>query len=139
MIYQRLSLHLSKLSNLSKLSRKLTSTRLFSTSKINLERKYTKNEDWLDYKKNFIEVGLTHKARQQLGDLVFIEFQYDEGELVEKDDDLVVVESVKATDSIKAPFDCKIIENNTTLEDDLDILNNDADNTWIIKISKSNN
>ena len=47
------------------------------------------------------------------------------------------MESVKATDSIKAPFDCKIIENNTSLEDDLDILNTDTENTWIIKIEKN--
>ena len=102
-------------------------------------RKYTKNEDWFDYKDKVIEVGITQKAIGQLGDLVFIEFQHDNGDIVEKDEDLVIVESVKATDSIKAPFNCKLVENNLSLEEDLDNLNKDVENTWIIKISELNN
>ena len=103
------------------------------------ERKYGKNDDWFDYKDKVIEVGITQKAIGQLGDLVFIEFQYDDGDMVKKDEDLVIVESVKATDSIKAPFDCKLVENNLSLEEDLDSLNKDVENTWIIKISELDN
>ena len=102
-------------------------------------RKYGKNEDWFDYKDKVIEVGITQKAIGQLGDLVFIEFQHDNGDIVEKDEDLVIVESVKATDSIKAPFNCKLLENNLSLEEDLDNLNKDVENTWIIKISEIDN
>ena len=47
-----------------------------------------------------------------------------------------MLESVKATDSIKAPFDCVLIENNHELEDDQELINKDPENTWIIKISE---
>ena len=124
-------IHLPKLAH-----RVVSNQRYFTTAKRVLEKKYTKNEDWLDYKDNFIEVGITRKAIQQLGELIFIEFQNEIGNQVKEDEELVIMESVKATDSIKAPFDCKIIENNTSLEDDLDILNTDSENTWIVKIEK---
>ena len=124
-------IHLPKLAH-----RLFSNQRYFTTTKRVLEKKYTKNEDWLNYKDNFIEIGITGKAIQQLGELIFIEFQNEMGDEVKEDEELVIMESVKATDSIKAPFDCKIIENNTSLEDDLDILNTDSENTWIVKIEK---
>ena len=57
-------------------------------------------------------------------------------DLVSKEELIVVLESVKATDSIKAPFDCVLIENNHELEDDQEQINKDPENTWIIKISE---
>ena len=50
-------IHLPKLA-----LRVVSNQRYFTTAKRVLEKKYTKNEDWLDYKDNFIKVGITRKA-----------------------------------------------------------------------------
>ena len=79
-------------------------------------------------------MGITEKAIGQLGELVYLEFQYQKGDKISKNDELAIIESVKATDSVKAPFDCELIENNIKLEDSLDIINNHPDKTWIVKV-----
>ena len=58
---------------------------------------------------------------------------------INENDDLVFIESVKATESIKAPFDCIIKDINNDLEDNLDQLNGSPEcieNSWLIKIDK---
>ena len=56
-----------------------------------------------------------------------------------KNEDLVIVESVKATDSIIAPYDFVLLGNNEDIEKSLEVINNDPknlDTSWIIKIDK---
>lgn len=118
---------------ISKQLRKLS----FSNNLNNL--KYTETHEWLSESKEFTKVGLSSHAIEQLGDLIFLEPQYEKGEVVEQDQELVVVESVKAVDSIKAPFDCIIVENNDNTDDLIDSINENpesVDNSWIIKIEE---
>ena len=53
---------------------------------------------------------------------------------------MVIIESIKAAESIEAPYDCILLENNNLLEDNLDnTINLDPeceDNSWIVKIKK---
>ena len=59
-------------------------------------------------------VGITIHAAEQLGDVVFVELP-DEGTTVSKDDEVVVIESVKAASDILAPLDGEIVEVNSAL------------------------
>jgi glycine cleavage system H protein len=99
-------------------------------------RTYTKNEEWIDKINKSYNIGITNSAIQQLGELVYLEYQMDINTKIKKDEEIVVFESVKATDSINAPFDCILEKNNLELEENLKSLNNDSENTWIIKIKK---
>jgi len=54
-----------------------------------------------------VVVGITTHAAEQLGDVVFVELP-DEGTVVSKDDEVVVIESVKAASDILAPIDGEI-------------------------------
>ena len=47
-------------------------------------------------------------------------------------------ESVKSVETLVAPFDCIVLENNVKLENDLEVINLDAesDNSWILKLKK---
>ena len=127
----------STINNLSKNARK------FHNTPRNLTVVYTKNDEWINYgiadEKNNIKIGLTKNATEQLGEIVYIDFPFEVDDIFEKDDDIVFIESVKATASIKAPFDGIIKNKNNNIEEDFDILNKTPevyDSSWIIKVDK---
>jgi glycine cleavage system H lipoate-binding protein len=98
----------------------------------------TKTNEWYLKKDNYIKIGLTKKAIEDLNEIVYIEFPNSVLDSVDKDDELVLIESIKAVGSINAPIDStEIVEHNIELEENLDILNKDPENenkSWIIKI-----
>jgi glycine cleavage system H protein len=119
--------------------------RLLHTSQKNFTVTYTKNDEWINYgqtdTKNNINIGLTESAVEQLGEIVYLDFPFDIEEKFEKDDDIVFIESVKATASIKAPFNGIVKNVNNNLEENFDILNKTPevyDSSWLIKIDKLN-
>ena len=73
--------------------------------------KFTEEHEWLRTEGEIVVVGITEHASTQLGDVVFVELP-DEGITVSKDDEVVVIESVKAASDILAPVDGEIIEIN---------------------------
>lgn len=102
------------------------------------KRVYTDTEEWIHYTNGGeASIGLTKNAVEQLGEVVYIEFQLEAGEKVEKGDDLIILESVKATETIQAPFDLTLLENNSELEDTLELLNENPEETWIVKVEKN--
>ena len=99
--------------------------------------KYTKEHEWLRAEGDVYVVGITEHATTQLGDLVFVELP-DAGATVSKDDEIVVIESVKAASDIMAPVDGEITEVNTDLADDPSLANSDPlGNGWFFKIKPS--
>ena len=88
------------------------------------KRIYTDSEEWIHYTNGGeAQIGLTENAIDQLGEVVYIEYQLESGDKAKKGDDLIIVESVKATETIYVPFDLTLIENNTELENSLELLN----------------
>lgn len=79
--------------------------------------KFTEEHEWLRVEDDLIVVGITEHAAEQLGDVVFVELP-EEGTTVSKDDEVVVIESVKAASDILAPLDGEIVEVNSPLSDD---------------------
>ena len=71
--------------------------------------KFTEEHEWLKVEGELIVVGITEHASSQLGDIVFIELP-EEGTTVSKDDEIVVIESVKAASDILSPLDGEIVE-----------------------------
>ena len=61
--------------------------------------KFTEEHEWLRTEGEIVVVGITEHASTQLGDVVFVELP-DEGITVSKDDEVVVIESVKAASDI---------------------------------------
>jgi len=89
--------------------------------------KFTEQHEWLrpeDDEENVVTVGITEHAAEQLGDIVFVELP-DEGRTVAKEDEIVVIESVKAASEILAPMDGEIVEVNPALEDNPALVNED--------------
>ena len=96
--------------------------------------KYTEEHEWLRVEGDIVVVGITEHASTQLGDIVFVELP-EEGDTVSKDDEVVVIESVKAASDILAPLDGEIVEINDTLEADPAQVNTDPmGDGWFVKI-----
>lgn len=125
-----LSLSLRRLTSTSKLVRQLT----ILPPKLN--REYLPNEEWINRNDNQVKFGITKSAVEQMGEIVFIEFNNEPGDFVSKTSELAVIESVKSVQILEAPFDCIILENNVSLEECLESLNEDPENTWILNLEE---
>ena len=96
--------------------------------------KFTEEHEWLRVEGDVVVVGITAHAAEQLGDVVFVELP-DEGTTVSKDDEVVVIESVKAASDILAPVDGEIAEVNDALVDDPGKVNEDPEgDAWFFKL-----
>ena len=99
--------------------------------------KFTEEHEWLRIEDDLVVVGITEHASTQLGDIVFVELP-EEGDTVSKDDEVVVIESVKAASDILAPLDGEITEINPALEDEPAKVNEDPLGAgWFFKIRPS--
>ena len=82
-------------------------------------------------------IGITDFAVEQLTDLVYMELP-EVGAAVSAGDEFGEVESVKAVSSLYSPVDGEVIEVNTSLPDNLEILGSDAFGAgWIAKVRLS--
>jgi glycine cleavage system H protein len=99
---------------------------------------YSEEHEWITVDGNTGTVGITDFAQEQLGDIVFAEVTK-ENEEVTKDDEVAVVESVKAASDIFSPVSGRISEVNVLLEDAPETINSDPlENGWIFKITITN-
>jgi glycine cleavage system H protein len=99
--------------------------------------KFTEEHEWLRTEGDVVVVGITEHATTQLGDIVFVELP-EVGTTVTKDEEIVVIESVKAASDIMAPIDGEITEVNTALADNPALANEDAiGDGWFFKIKPS--
>jgi glycine cleavage system H protein len=96
--------------------------------------KFTEEHEWLRVEDDVVVVGITEHASEQLGDVVFVDLP-EVGTEVSKDDEVVVIESVKAASDILAPIDGEIVEVNEALLDDPGKVNEDPmGDAWFFKI-----
>jgi len=96
--------------------------------------KYTEEHEWLRPEGELVVVGITEHAAEALGDLVFVELP-EPGTKVSKDDEIVVIESVKAASDILAPLDGEIVEVNEAIVEDPTLVNQDPlGEAWFFKM-----
>ena len=101
------------------------------------KRVYTDTDEWIHHTNGGeAQIGITANAVEQLNEVVYIEYQLEPGDKAEKGDDLVLIESVKATEAIQAPFDMVLVENNESLDECLDALNEKPEETWLVKVER---
>ena len=99
--------------------------------------KFTEEHEWLREEGGSVTVGITQHAADELGDIVFIELP-EVGTTVSKDDEIVVIESVKAASDILAPIDGEIVEVNGAIVDTPGSVNEDPQGeAWFFKLKPS--
>ncbi|HUH60581.1 MAG TPA: glycine cleavage system protein GcvH [Candidimonas sp.] len=101
------------------------------------DRKYTSSHEWVKVEGDLLAVGITDPAQDQLGDLVFVG-DVNPGASLNKGETAGVVESVKAASDIYAPVDGEIVAFNEALNDEPNLINEAAFDTWIFKIKPVN-
>ncbi|HCG80332.1 MULTISPECIES: glycine cleavage system protein GcvH [Thalassolituus] len=104
-------------------------------SNIPADLKYVASHEWIRLESDgTVTVGITDFAQDQLGDVVFVELPEVDSE-VTADQDIAVVESVKAASDIYAPLAGKIIAVNDDLADAPEKVNEDPyGDAWFFKM-----
>ena len=98
---------------------------------------YTEEHEWLEVEGDTATLGITKHAAEALGEVVFVELQ-EAGETFDKDDEIGVVESVKAANESIIYFSAIWTEANGGLEDNPGMVNEDPEgNAWFYKIKIS--
>ncbi|EXI85416.1 MAG: Glycine cleavage system H protein [Candidatus Accumulibacter regalis] len=96
--------------------------------------KYTRNHEWVRVEADgTITVGITDHAQELLGDLVFVELP-DVGGEFSADQEVAVVESVKAASDVYAPVTGSIVDINPTAVETPEVVNQDAYAAWLFKM-----
>ncbi|MEO0371440.1 MAG: glycine cleavage system protein GcvH [Pseudomonadota bacterium] len=99
--------------------------------------KFTEEHEWLKPEGDTVTVGITKHAADELGDIVFIELP-EVGATISKDDEVVVIESVKAASEILAPIDGEIVEVNEAIVETPASVNEDPQGeAWFFKLKPS--
>ncbi len=99
---------------------------------------YTEQHEWAKIEADTATVGITDYAQQMLGEVTFVELP-SVGKQVKSKDELGVVESSKAASDVYSPVTGKVIEINTRLESNPELINDDCYNTgWICKLEITN-
>tara|TARA_R110002049_G_scaffold252264_2_gene427394 strand:+ start:119631 stop:120026 length:396 start_codon:yes stop_codon:yes gene_type:complete len=99
------------------------------------DRIYTENHVWLTLQaEQVFTLGITEYAQQQLGDIVFADLP-ELGASTHAGTACLVVESVKSASDVICPVNGEIIEVNTRLADEPELINESPyDKGWIVKI-----
>ena len=99
---------------------------------------YTKEHEWVKVEANEATVGITDYAQKELGDIVFVELP-DVNEELEQSKRFGVVESVKTVSDLLSPLNGKVIEVNTSLEAEPELVNaSPFENGWMLKLEIKN-
>lgn len=99
---------------------------------------YTREHEWVRLvDDSTAEIGITDYAQESLGDITFIEGP-PVGKTVTSGESFGVVESVKAASDLFSPMDGEVIETNTALETQPELVNQDPYETgWMVRIKIS--
>ncbi|HEX6734072.1 MAG TPA: glycine cleavage system protein GcvH [Azonexus sp.] len=100
--------------------------------------KYTASHEWLLLNADgSVTVGITDHAQEALGDLVFVELP-EVGAHFAAEQEIAVVESVKAAADVYAPIAGTVAEVNQAAADAPESVNADAYAAWLFKITPDN-
>ena len=97
---------------------------------------YSESHEWVKVEGNYGYIGITDYAQHALGNIVYVDMP-DVDDEVEKDSEFGAVESVKAASDLFSPVSGTVVEVNEALNDQPELLNQDAFANWIIKVELS--
>tara|TARA_Y200000002_G_scaffold235402_1_gene194443 strand:+ start:459 stop:845 length:387 start_codon:yes stop_codon:yes gene_type:complete len=100
--------------------------------------KFLSSHEWARVESDgIITIGISDHAQDLLGDIVFVELP-EIGQSVDAENDTAIVESVKAASDIYSPLSGEVIEVNSLLEDQPEIINSSPyEDGWFYKLTPS--
>ena len=97
---------------------------------------YSESHEYVRVEGNIGYIGITDDAQEQLGNVVYVDMP-EEGDEVTATEDFGAVESVKAASDLISPVSGTVLEVNEALEEQPELINQDAFANWIIKVELS--
>lgn len=97
---------------------------------------YSESHEYVKVEGNIGFVGISDYAQHALGNVVYVDMP-DVDDEVSAGEEFGAVESVKAASDLIAPVTGVVIEVNEALEDQPELINQDAYENWIIKVELS--
>ena len=95
---------------------------------------YTESHEWVKDEGSQVTIGLTDYAQSQLKDIVYVDIP-EVGSEFKKGDSIGVVESVKTVADIYSPINGKVTDENFTLKDHPQFVNEDPyGKGWLVKM-----
>ena len=105
---------------------------------INESLKYTKDHEWVRLEGDVAYIGVSDFAQHELGDVVFVECNT-VGETLAKEESFGIIEAVKTVSDTFMPISGEVLEFNSALETNPELINNDPyGEGWIVKVAVSN-
>ncbi|MDC1110562.1 glycine cleavage system protein GcvH [Gammaproteobacteria bacterium] len=100
--------------------------------------KFLSSHEWARVESDgTITIGISDHAQDLLGDIVFVELP-EVGQSVDAESDAAIVESVKAASDVYSPLSGEVIEVNSLLEDQPEIINSSPyEDGWFYKLNPS--
>lgn len=103
------------------------------------ELKYSKDHEWIRVEGETAYVGITDYAQDQLGDIVYVDISFGEGDEIGAGEAFGSVEAVKTVSDLFMPVSGKLVEINEALNGEPEKINTDPyGDGWIIKIELTN-
>ena len=99
--------------------------------------RYTKDHEWIWLDEQNGQSGITDYAQEQLGDVVYVELP-EVGRVFAQGDQFGSVESVKAVSDLYCPVGGEVIEVNTVLETQPELVNKNPHENWMIVVKLTN-
>ena len=98
------------------------------------DRKYLKSHEWCRIEGEIATIGISDFAVAHLSDLVFLDLPA-EGTSLTAGDPFGEIESVKTVSDLYSPVTGEVVESNSELPDNLDLLGQDPFKAaWMIKV-----
>ena len=97
---------------------------------------YSESHEYIRVEGEYGFIGITDYAQQALGAVVYVDMPEVDDE-IEAGEEFGAVESTKAASELMAPVSGTVVEVNEALEDQPELINEDAYANWIIKVELS--
>jgi glycine cleavage system H protein len=94
---------------------------------------YSESHEYIRVEGEYGFIGITDYAQQALGAVVYVDMPEVDDE-IEAGEEFGAVESTKAASELMAPVSGTVVEVNEALEDQPELINEDAYANWIIKV-----
>jgi len=95
---------------------------------------YSESHEYVRVEGDFGYIGITDYAQNALGNVVYVDMPEVDDE-VSAGEEFGAVESVKAASDLMSPVTGVVVEVNEALEDQPELINSDAYENWIIKVT----
>ena len=105
-------------------------------AKVNEGLYYSESHEFIRVEGDYGFIGITDYAQNALGNVVYVDMPGVDDE-VTAGEEFGAVESVKAASDLISPVSGTVVEINEALEDEPELINQDAFENWIIKVKLS--